>query len=714
MSLTGELCEECTRAVQGAAVQGTAVCDYRGPFTCLSNLLLFNMKSKQQFPFIECSRFSFLLVLFLCTLVDQCSAVSIPCSSEGKDSFEDSDACLSHTCPSGSTCHINNGSKECHCQTGFELCMEANNCTTGPSYCKDKNECKKKSSQCDTDKICVNTIGSYCCFFKTKSRSAKFGNCSDCEQHCYQSHSNSAASEQLCMTTCQMERLYKTMSMIDRKSDRICQLTRFLDNAENALMSTVKVSSNQREEQKSTEEFEIRIMREINPGERLTLKALGNTMEVDPAVFTDKASGRNRRIPVVAFIVYKNVSNILGNNTEEIEDAAKPNQQRVVLNSAVITAVINSNGSFLTHPINFTFNHRKIYENISKTTCVYWKHSSNGSFWSPEGCELVMHNRTHTVCRVSHLSSFAVLMALKDLPDVFAVEVITYVGLSISLVCLLLAIVTFKTCHPLKDTRLTIHIHLCISLFVADFVFLFGISQTGNRILCGIIAAVLHYSFLSVFVWMLLEGIQLYLMIEIVFVSKLPLERYIYWIGYGLPALIVAVSAAVYHNGYGTPSSCWLTTKKYFVLSFFVPAVIISIINLFSLCKTLLMLKVQLSNIISDRRKLEKHRVFTLTAIGQFVILGCTWIFGVLYIQNATIPMMYLFTILNSFQGMFIFIMHCLFYKKVRDTYCQCLGKCLRKASIWTPVSTSNTRTPSIQGRGSTRETESTTSGAVQ
>jgi adhesion G protein-coupled receptor L4 len=35
---------------------------------------------------------------------------------------------------------------------------------------------------------------------------------------------------------------------------------------------------------------------------------------------------------------------------------------------------------------------------------------------------------------------------------------------------------------------------------------MFGIEMTANRIVCGVIAAFLHYFFLAAFAWMFLEG----------------------------------------------------------------------------------------------------------------------------------------------------------------------------------------------------------------
>ncbi len=43
-------------------------------------------------------------------------------------------------------------------------------------------------------------------------------------------------------------------------------------------------------------------------------------------------------------------------------------------------------------------------------SCVYWDEAERA--WSGRGCEKAESNSTHTVCSCSHLSSFAVLMAL--------------------------------------------------------------------------------------------------------------------------------------------------------------------------------------------------------------------------------------------------------------------------------------------------------------
>lgn len=62
--------------------------------------------------------------------------------------------------------------------------------------------------------------------------------------------------------------------------------------------------------------------------------------------------------------------------------------------------------TYIQESVYFT---QDINESAATYTCAYW--SENGT-WSPNGCQEESTNVTHTVCKCSHLSSFAVLMAL--------------------------------------------------------------------------------------------------------------------------------------------------------------------------------------------------------------------------------------------------------------------------------------------------------------
>lgn len=61
-------------------------------------------------------------------------------------------------------------------------------------------------------------------------------------------------------------------------------------------------------------------------------------------------------------------------------------------------------------------------------------------------------------------------------------DVITWVGILLSLVCLLICIFTFCFFRGLQSDRNTIHKNLCISLFIAESLFLVGINRADQPV----------------------------------------------------------------------------------------------------------------------------------------------------------------------------------------------------------------------------------------
>jgi len=59
-------------------------------------------------------------------------------------------------------------------------------------------------------------------------------------------------------------------------------------------------------------------------------------------------------------------------------------------------------------------------------------------------------------------------------------------------------------------------------------------------------------------------------------------------------------------------------------------------------------------------------RAWLRGAIVLVFLLGLTWTFGLLYLNEESVIMAYVFTVLNSLQGLFIFVFHCVQNEKVR------------------------------------------------
>uniref|UniRef100_A0A8C4IIQ2 Adhesion G protein-coupled receptor L3 n=1 Tax=Dicentrarchus labrax TaxID=13489 RepID=A0A8C4IIQ2_DICLA len=442
----------------------------------------------------------------------------------------------------------------------------------------------------------------------------------------------------------------------------------------------------------------------------------GNSIQLSAS--TLKQHGRNGEIRM-AFVLYRNLGLYLSTENASVRlssEAVYPNYS-VIVNSPVITASINkeSNKVYLSEPVVFTVKHLQHSEENFNPNCSFWSYSKRTmtGFWSTQDCRLLATNRTHTSCSCTHLTSFAVLMAHVEVKKAdsmhdLLLDVITWVGILLSLVCLLICIFTFCFFRGLQSDRNTIHKNLCISLFIAESLFLVGINRADQPIACAVFAALLHFFFLAAFTWMFLEGVQLYIMLVEVFESEHSRTKYFYLAGYGVPAVIVAVSAAVDYRSYGTDRVCWLRLDTYFIWSFIGPATLIIMLNVIFLGIALYKMFHHTAILKPDSGCLdnikERDKSWVIGAIALLCLLGLTWAFGLMYINESTVIMAYLFTIFNSLQGMFIFIFHCILQKKVRKEYGKCLRThCCSGKSVETSISSSSkTTTSRTPGRYST------------
>uniref|UniRef100_A0A672RB24 Adhesion G protein-coupled receptor L2 n=1 Tax=Sinocyclocheilus grahami TaxID=75366 RepID=A0A672RB24_SINGR len=403
---------------------------------------------------------------------------------------------------------------------------------------------------------------------------------------------------------------------------------------------------------------------------------------------TVKLNSRNG-VAKLVFALYKNLGQFLSteNATMKLGHEANGRNLSVAVNSDVIAASINKESSrvFISEPVIFTLEHIDVsMQHYYNSNCSFWNYSERTmmGYWSTQGCKLIHANKSHTTCSCSHLTNFAVLMAHRELLKVqeLLLSVISRVGIVVSLICLAMSIFTFCFFRGLQSDRNTIHKNLCINLFIAELIFLIGIDMTETRMACSIIAGILHYFFLASFTWMCLEGVQLYLMLVDVFESEYSRRRYFYMAGYLLPAVVVGVSAAVDYRSYGTKKACWLRMDNHFIWSFIGPVTFVIMVK----CPSLMP---HCFCFICSRRS------WVMGGFALLCLLGLTWSFGLFFISESSVVLAYLFTIFNTFQGMFIFTFHCLLQKKVRREYSKCLRHTYCCSGITTESSHNSTKT---------------------
>ncbi|XP_048473794.1 adhesion G protein-coupled receptor E2-like [Rhincodon typus] len=372
-------------------------------------------------------------------------------------------------------------------------------------------------------------------------------------------------------------------------------LTLLLSSVESTVMMTmIDMNTTNYNLMMTSIEIQIQVLQSDNGA--MALSANGNEMDFHwEKHCTDFAA--------VSFISCRSMGILMEDSGLEMENK-KYGTEYLQLNSDVLIATVTKTNKTRQNT-TFTIKKKNVSDVDDYTVCVHWNTHMNT--WSTKGCLKMRSNVSHTVCQCTHFSSFALLVALYKVEGP-ALTTITYMGIITSLVCLAIAIITFTMCRPIHSTRTTIHTHLCLCLFVAELLFLVGISATNSKAVCAAIAGILHYLFLACFMWMLLEGVQLYLMVVKVFWTQSLRGRYTQPIAYGIPAIIVVISAAADPTGYGTREYCWLSMEKGFRWSFVGPLCVICLANFVFLILTIWKLALKFHTVNPDLSNLQKLR----------------------------------------------------------------------------------------------------------
>nr|XP_020139561.1 putative adhesion G protein-coupled receptor E4P isoform X4 [Microcebus murinus] len=569
-------------------------------------------------------------------------------------------AALCPQCPEHASCH---NSTHCACEVGFQSRSGRRHFFSSQETCEDINECKTGLAGCKKRAYCRNKIGGYVCScvvrYPVINWVARWVNMD--HPDCYV---NSSGRKQSPVN------IWESLSKNRSRKDLAREVTQLLQRTELSIWNLSFVSPGRGENYKLGIVYETQRCNET--GEKTFLEAGNNTMDVDCAqAFKGAAADRS----AVALITYRSVGDIL--NESFFND--RRGIREVKVNSHVVSGTIGLKEKvYLSGPVVLTFQHTQPGGLRTKHLCVYWEDSQEeGGSWSTEGCYRVHSNASHTQCKCYHLSSFAVLMALSPKEDA-VLTVITHVGLIVSLLCLFLAVLTFLLCRPIQNTSTTLHLQLSLCLFLAHLLFLTGIKKTEPEGLCSVIAGLLHYLYLAAFAWMFLEGLHLFLTVRNLKVANYTSagrfkKRFMYPVGYGIPAVIVAVSAIAGHKNYGTYTHCWLRLEKGFIWSFLGPVGAIILINLVFYFQILWILRSKLSSLNKEVSTIQDTRVMTFKAIAQLFMLGCSWGLGFFMVKEVgeTVGsvMAYFFTIVNVLQGVLLFVVHCLLNRQVRMEY---------------------------------------------
>ncbi|NWU17516.1 AGRG3 protein, partial [Cephalopterus ornatus] len=360
---------------------------------------------------------------------------------------------------------------------------------------------------------------------------------------------------------------------------------------------------------------------------------------------------------------------------------------QVLDNTVVGITVGNTSISGLRDPVQLTFTHSQLPRGVTPR-CVFWDPSKGqAGGWRSSGCVTQPEDKK-TVCSCDHLTFFTLLLnpALDDSTAQALMAVATAgCGVAMAFSIFTIAFCIFIRCRfRFEETlriNLGLHMNLVGSLFLLNLAFLLnsGLSGRTQPGTCKALGGLTHYCLLCCFTWTALEGCQLYLL----FIKVLGVYIHHYLaklclLGWGLPVLVVGVAGVL--GSYGEYSIqttdhqviahlCWITSK-HLLLHYITNCGYFSLIFLFNMSLfgvvTQKSCSLQGTGAVQGGRKPWK---VALVAAGLFCLLGATWALAFLTYGISSAPVLYLFTILNSLQGIFIFIwLVILYYPKTKET----------------------------------------------
>nr|XP_026691686.1 adhesion G protein-coupled receptor L3-like isoform X2 [Ciona intestinalis] len=326
--------------------------------------------------------------------------------------------------------------------------------------------------------------------------------------------------------------------------------------------------------------------------------------------------------------------------------------------------------------VNLTFRKN---QSEGANACGFLTTSGN---WSDSGCSVTSLNVTHVTCSCDHNTSFALLFLHSDIQftaeELEYLDIITYIGCGTSITALMLTIFTFVYLKLTRVKRIILHMNLAVTLCLGQIILLIGTKVEVGTPFCKVVAVTLHLLFMTSFSWMLMEGILLY------FQSVRAVKgdvNFTLMLGFGwlLPIVIVGVSLGVGFDGYGVDKGCWLSVKNGLTWAFIGPAlgfITLNIIMLAMIVRVFLKLKMNAKSGEWQRTRRAVKAIAFLTPL-----LGLTWVFGVLAVSQSTKWFIYIFSVLNSLQGLTIFVFHCLRNEDVRKAFTKKYKRSFRNTS---------------------------------
>ncbi|KAG7226177.1 hypothetical protein INR49_014272 [Caranx melampygus] len=254
--------------------------------------------------------------------------------------------------------------------------------------------------------------------------------------------------------------------------------------------------------------------------------------------------------------------------------------------------------------------------------------------------------------------------------DFKSLTYITSIGCGLSM--FFLAVAVFMHClirkqRASQSTQLLMH--LFVAMFSLNLFFLINetIANLGNYDACVVMAAAMHYAMLATFTWFFIEALNLYFNLWLVpaqvnhYMMKLCIT------GWVTPAVVVVALLAsrqydymaIYTDDGNSAKMCWIPDAiihQGVNIGYYAVVFLFTFIIFIITVRQIVQLKSTADKVAATAKRQSSIKTNSFSIFGLLLLLGITWAFAFFSHGPLLLASYYIFTILNSFQGFFLFI----------------------------------------------------------
>ncbi|XP_033117738.1 uncharacterized protein LOC117117531 [Anneissia japonica] len=414
----------------------------------------------------------------------------------------------------------------------------------------------------------------------------------------------------------------------------------------------------------------------------LAISVFNKTIDTELSVVTLKQNCSTNATPTKLlcdydrFLLTDEVSVNFENTTRTVSNG---NFSTLVPNEGYILEIVHQVANESSICSSFSISTCKVCQQLQLDESLFL-HQSNGTLvheWSGtvfEENEFVLSNysnaSTVVVCSFLNQTGFKIVQTQFFNYD-GALLIISVVGTILSLIGLLITIILRVIFEKLRTLSGKIILNISISLFFALLLTLVQGYFTEWKRFCEIVAAILHYLWLVCFLWMNAMAFEFFRTFRVFRASprsensqkKTFVTYFIY--SWGVPAAYVGIIVGMtfcectsLNLMYGDDSVCWIRDEVASFFVFGIPLAVILLPNLILFVATIRGIHEarRSTAIVSDKTQYKQLTEEMVIYIRISTVMGLSWAFGFLASFIDHVILWYLFTILNSLQGVFIFL----------------------------------------------------------